>query len=83
MLKGIEYNKECRIMKDRTLYAEERKVLSDFLASENENVRLEYGSEREAKNSWQALYMWIKNNRKPLKVVQRKNFIFAIKTIED
>lgn len=83
MLKGFEYNKECRKMMDRSVYAEEHKILSDFLATDNENVRLEYGNEREALNASAALRKWTKDNRKPLKVNQRRNFVFAIKTIED
>lgn len=83
MLKGFEYNKECRRLMDRSLYAEEHKVLSDFLASDNENVRLEYGNENEAINARQALNMWVKNNRKPLKLAQRRQYVFAVKTIED
>ena len=83
MLKGFEYNKECRRFIDKSIYAEEHKILSDFLASENKNVRLEYGNEREAKNACASLNVWIKKNRKPLKVAQRRNYVFAIKTIED
>lgn len=83
MLKGFEYNKECRSFIDKSIYAEEHKILSDFLASENKNVRLEYGNEREAKNAYQSLIMHIRKNRKPLKLAQRKNYVFAIKTIEE
>ena len=83
MLKGFEYNKECRRFIDKSICAEEHKILSDFLASENKNVRLEYSNEREAKNAYQSLTTYIKKNRKPLKVAQRRNYVFAIKTIED
>ena len=83
MLKGFEYNKECRKLMDKSVYAEEHKILCDFLATEHENVRLEYSNEREALNASAVLRKWAKDNRKPLKICQRRNFAFAIKTIED
>ena len=82
MLKGFEYNKECRKLMDRSVYAEEHKILSDLLESNNENVRLEYGNEREAVNAVQALKMWTKSNRKPLKLAQRRNYVFAVNSKE-
>ena len=83
MLKGFKYNQECRKMRDRSVYAEEHKILSDFLATDNENVRLEYGDEREAFNAAMSHRKWTRDIRKPLKITQRKNFVFAFKTIED
>ena len=83
MFKGYEYNKECRRMKDKSVYAEEHSILCDFLATEHENVRLEYGNDREAVNASTSLNNWVKKNRKPLKLAQRRNFVFAFKTIED
>ena len=82
MFKGYEYNKECRRMKDKSVYAEEHGILCDYLASNNENVRLEYGDEKEAVNAVQALRTWVKNNRKPLACKQRGKYVFAIKTID-
>lgn len=82
MLKGFEYNKECRKMVDRSEYAEEHRILNDFLSTKNENVRFEYGTEREATNAGQALKNWVKNYRKPLKVAQRREFVFVTKTID-
>lgn len=83
MFKGFEFNKDCRRFQDRGAYAEEHNILCDFLASKHENVRLEYGDGREAMNATNSLRKWIAKNRKPLKVVKRKNYVFALKTIED
>ena len=83
MFKGFEFNKECRKLTDRSVYAEEHKVLSELLASDHENVRLEYGNEREAKNAYASLKKHIMQNRQPLKVAQRRNFVFAIKKSEE
>lgn len=83
MFKGFEFNKECRKIMDKSIYAEEHGILSDFLATDNENVCLEYGSEKEAHNACSALSMWRKKNRKPLKIVQREKYVFAFKTIAD
>lgn len=83
MFKGFEYNKECRKVMDKSIYAEEHNILCDFLATENENVRLEYGNEKEAANAKQALTTWVKKNRKPLRIAQRGKYVFGFKTIED
>lgn len=83
MLKGFEYNKEYRKLSDKSVYAQEHKVLCNFLASEHENVRMEYGDEREALNSAAALRKWARDNRKPLEIRQRGKYVFGIKTIED
>ena len=83
MFKGFEFNKECRIIKGKSIYAEEHNILCDFLASEHENVRLEYGNDKEAKNAYSSLSVWRTKNRKPLRLTQRKNYVFAFKTIED
>jgi hypothetical protein len=83
MFKGFEYNKECRKFMDRSVYAQEHKVLSDFWLTDNENVRLEYGNVREAINASQALKTWVRENRRSLKIAQRSNYVFAFKKIED
>lgn len=83
MFKGFEYNKECRKLMDRSVYVEEHKVLCDFLASDNENVRLEYSNDKEAVNAVQALKTWAKLNRKPMRLVQRRQYVFALKNTEE
>lgn len=83
MFKGFEYNKECRKLADRGVYAQEHKILCDFLASDHKNVRLEYSNEKEATNASQSLRNWTKKERKPLKIVQRKNFVFGMKKGEE
>ena len=79
MFKGFEYNKECRKLADRGAYAQEHNVLIEFITSDNENVRLEYSTEREAINAVQALKNWCARERKPLKLHQRTHYVFAVK----
>lgn len=83
MLKGFEFNKNYRKMADKSVYAQEHQLLSDFLTSEHDNIRLEYGNEREAKNAYQSLRKHIMQERKPLKVLQRQNYVFAVKKVEE
>ena len=83
MLKGFKYNQDLRIIKGKSKYTEEHNALCDFCASEHKNIRFEYATVQEAKNASNVLRMWIKTNRKPLTVMQRNNFCFAIKTIKD
>jgi len=83
MLKGFEFNKNYRKMADKSVYAQEHQLLSDFLTSEHENIRFEYGNERESKNAYQALKNYIMETKKPLKLCQRKHYVFAIRTIEE
>lgn len=77
MLKGFEFNKECKRFVDRSVYAQEHKILCDFMSSDNENIRLEYGDEREAQNAAQSLRRWSKTNHKPLVIVMRRQYVFA------
>ena len=82
MFKGFEYNQEYRRIKSKSVYAQEIEILHEFAASDKDNVRLEYTTEQEAVNARQALYNYIKEARKPLKVMQRGKYVFAVKTNE-
>lgn len=82
MFKGFEYNKNYRKICGKSIYAQEYELLHEFLTTENENIRFEYTAEREATNSRQCCAKYVKDNRMPLKVIQRKNYVFAIKTKE-
>lgn len=83
MFKGFEYNKDFRKMANKSVYTQEFDLLHEFLATDNKNIRFEYSTEKEAINARQACATYIKNNNKPLKVMQRGNYVFAVKTIED
>lgn len=83
MFKGFEYNKDYRKMADRSVYAQEHKAFDEFLTTEHDNIRLEYGNKREAQNAAQALRKYVKDCRKPLKVVCRQHYVFAVRTIEE
>ena len=76
MLKGFDFNKDYRKICDRNLYAQEQELLCDFLTSEHDNIRLEYGQEKEAQNVAQALRKYIIACRKPLKILRRKKLRF-------
>jgi hypothetical protein len=54
-------------------------VLHDFLASDHENVRLEYDTVAEAKNASQAIRKYIKDIRQPLLAKQRNNYVFIVR----
>jgi hypothetical protein len=79
MLKGFEFNKVCRVIKKSSLYEQEFELLHEFLPSEHKNLRLEYGTIAEAKNAAQALRRYAKDNKQPLDIKQRNNYIFAVR----
>ena len=83
MLKGYEYNQICRNIVKKTKYDYERGLLHEFLASENENIRLEYDSPREACNAAAMLKLYVKNARQPLEIKQRGNAVFAFRNEVD
>lgn len=78
MFKGFEYNKNYRKIGGRSIYEQEVELLHEFLASEHDNIRFEYTTEREAVNARQSLTVYAKKNKMPLKIMQRENFVFAI-----
>ena len=80
MFKGFEYNKDYRKIKGRSIYTQEFELLHDFCGSDKENIRLEYSTEREAANARQACAVYTKKNRMNLKMLQRGNYVFAIRT---
>lgn len=82
MLRGFEFNKECKRFVDRSVYAEEHKILCDFMASEHENIRLEYENENEAQNAAQSLRRWAETNHKPLNIVKRRHYVFAERKVK-
>lgn len=82
MFKGFEYNKSYKRIKSKTIYAKEIELLCEFALSDNENIRLEYDTANEAKNATQSFRTYIEQARKPLKIMQRDNYVFAIKTNE-
>ena len=79
MLKGFEYNKNYRKISKRSLYDQECELLHEFLGTENENIRFEYGNEKEAKNARQACARYINENRMPLKAMWRGNYVFVVR----
>lgn len=80
MLKGFEYNKNYRKISKRSLYDQECELLHEFLGTENENIRFEYGNEKEANNARQGCARYAKEHRMPLKLMQRGVFVFAVRT---
>lgn len=77
MLKGYEYNQVCRNIVKKTKCDYERGLLHEYLASENENIRLEYDTPREAVNAAAMLKLYVRNARQPLEIKQRGNAVFA------
>lgn len=83
MLKGYEYNKDYRVIRGKSIYTQEYDLLHEFSATDNENIRLEYSTEREAINAKQALTKYVNRCRMPLKIIRRDVFVFAVKVARD
>ena len=77
MLKTYTYNKTYREICRKTKYEQERELLHDFLASENENMCLEYENEREVKNAAQWIRQYSKEAKKGIVAKVRENFVIV------
>ena len=77
MLKKYEFNKP--IGGGRLLYSYEHSLLHEFLATDNENMRLEYSDEREALNARQALARYIDSHKQPLNALCRGTFVYVVR----
>ena len=82
MLRGFEFNKECKRFVDRSVYAREHEILCEFMTSENENIRLEYGNEKEAQYAAVALRKWSVSHHKPLVIAKRQHYVFAERKVK-
>ena len=75
MLKKIEYNLPRPVaFCTKGAYAEEINAIHDFLASQNETMRLEYDSRRSALNARAMLIRYTKNQ--PIYIAQRNNYVW-------
>lgn len=77
---GIEYDQSTEI-KRKVVYSKERELLFEFLEGEQENIKFEYHNTRKAKTVAEILRRWARRNNIKLLFSQRKNFVFATKTI--
>lgn len=82
MYNKIIFDKEIRTKQRQSQYDAERQETHDFLASKHKNCVMEYGSQREAKNAFQAIRKYIIEAKQPLRVSQT-NKIFIVLTRED
>lgn len=78
MLKNHEFNKPFG--GGRLLYSYEHSLLHEFLATDNENMRLEYSDKREAFNAKQALTRYINSHKQPLNALCREVYVYIIRT---
>lgn len=83
MLKGYEFNQVCRKITGKSIYTQEQNLLHEFLATDNENICFEYHNTQEAINAVQALKMYAKKARQPLKFAQRGNRVFAERSVKE
>lgn len=83
MYKGISYNVEFKPRTKKSKYNMEFGATHDFLASDYENVCLEYNDKREVKNAYQAIYAYTQKARQPLKVSTRGNCIVITKEVKE
>lgn len=79
MFKGFEWNKDCRIIKGKSMYAQEHALLHELCASEHENIRLEYSTDNEARNAMQAMKRYIVANKMPLTAKWRGLYVYVVK----
>lgn len=83
MYNRITYNVEFKPSPRKSMYNMERAVTHDFLASDYDNVCLEYSTVRERDNACQALWYYAKQNRQPLKFSVRGNNVIITRKIKE
>lgn len=83
MLKNIEYNKEYRIIRGKSIYQREFDLLHEFLATDHENIRLEYSNEKEASLVRNNIFKYINRCKMPLEVMRRGVFVFAVRVSKE
>lgn len=75
MLKGFEFNKRYKVIAKKSKYHQEHELTHEFLATDNENMWLEYDTEVEAQNAAQAIRRYIFENSQPLVALKRGVFV--------
>lgn len=80
MLKGYKYNQSYRIIRRKSVYAQEHDLLHGLLASKNDNIAFEYASVVVAKNASLQIKRYVDLQKMPIAVKQRHERVVAIRT---
>ena len=83
MFKSYKYNQKFKKRAKKSIYDQEQNLIHDFWASKNENIEFEYTCSREAFNARNALNRYVNACRQPVKVLQRDNFVYVVKTFTE
>lgn len=79
MFNEVTFNVPEISIAKRTLYTREYDILHEFLASNNSNVRFDYGTTQRAVFARQAMKEYAKRNRMQIAFSQRGKYVFAFK----
>lgn len=82
MIKNIKRNQRTKFIPRKSIYEQEMKLTHELLASDDENIEIEYYTVNEARNARTALKRKIAQARQPLEVHQNKKFLYIIKKTE-
>ena len=83
MFKSYKYNQKFKKIAKKSIYDQEQNLIHDFLASKNENIEFEYTCAKEAFNARNTLKRYTEACRQPVKVTQRNNYVYVVKTFAE
>lgn len=81
MIKNIKRN--VFVQNKKTIYEQECKLTHELLASDDNNIEIEYYNDVEAKNARASVLLYIKKVRQPLEVMQRGKFLIIQKKTKE
>lgn len=83
MLKGYKFNQPYRKISSKSVYAQEYKLIEDFLAGGEKNIQFEYDSVKSAINASVSMRKHIAEYKRPLLVMQREAYVFVVRKEEE
>lgn len=77
MFKNFQFDKNYKKIRKRSVYEREIELIHEYITSTHENLCFVYNNVMEAGNASRALAKRLKNERKSVKLMQRKNFVIV------
>lgn len=83
MLKEYRFNQPYRKIKNKSVYAQEHRVIKEFMEGNEKNIQFEYDSVNSAVNAAVAIRKHIAEYKRPLLVMQREIYVFVARKGEE
>lgn len=80
---SVKYDVYFRKIAARSKYHEEQELLHEFNGSDHKSIAFEYDSPRDARNAAQALVVYVRHNKMPLRIMARMDHVVAERTTNE